>query len=315
MKISGSNTVPYPAAQVWDALLDPAVLVRTIPGCERLEATGENAYAMTVTAGVAAIKGTYSGSCSLSDLQPHDSLVMKLQGAGAPGTVDATVDVSFAEADGSTTISYAADAVVGGMVGGVGQRMLASVSRRMAGEFFGNVAATLSGGGPVARGSGSWPGRDRSRCRPGLHRARARRHLLAGRLPQGHRRRGGPGAARRARRPPRAAAVSDDLTVESSALAMAAAVARKDISARELMDLHLARIAERNPELNAIVSLDEERAREGARAADEHLAGQGTIGPLARAAVRGEGHARRSGVADDVRIARCTPTTCPTTTT
>ncbi len=149
MKITGSNTVPYPAAQVWDALLDPAVLVRTIPGCERLEATGENAYSMTVTAGVAAIKGTYAGSCSLSDLQPHESLVMRLQGAGAPGTVDATVDVSFAEAEGSTTISYSADAVVGGMVGGVGQRMLASVSRRMAGEFFGNVAATLSGGGAV----------------------------------------------------------------------------------------------------------------------------------------------------------------------
>ena len=148
MKITGSNTVPYPASQVWDALLDPTVLVRTIPGCERLEATGENAYAMTVTAGVAAIKGTYSGSCVLSDLAPHSSLVMRLQGAGAPGTVDATVDVSFAEADGSTTISYAADAVVGGMVGGVGQRMLASVSRRMAGEFFGNVAATLSGAAP-----------------------------------------------------------------------------------------------------------------------------------------------------------------------
>jgi amidase len=74
--------------------------------------------------------------------------------------------------------------------------------------------------------------------------------------------------------------VSDDLTPDSSALAMAAAVARKDISARELMDLHLARIAERNPELNAIVSLDEERAREGAKAADEHLASGRSIGPL-----------------------------------
>ena len=149
MKITGANTVPYPAAQVWDALLDPAVLVRTIPGCERLEATDEHAYAMTVTAGVAAIKGTYSGSCTLADLVPHSSLVMRLQGAGAPGTVDATVHVSFAEADGSTTISYVADAVVGGMVGGVGQRMLASVSRRMAGEFFGNVADTISGVAPA----------------------------------------------------------------------------------------------------------------------------------------------------------------------
>jgi carbon monoxide dehydrogenase subunit G len=49
MKISGENTIPHPAQEVWDALLDPAVLVRTIPGCERLETTGENTYAMTVT--------------------------------------------------------------------------------------------------------------------------------------------------------------------------------------------------------------------------------------------------------------------------
>ena len=40
MKISGRDTIPFPVEQVWDALLDPAVLVRTIPGCERLETTG-----------------------------------------------------------------------------------------------------------------------------------------------------------------------------------------------------------------------------------------------------------------------------------
>jgi carbon monoxide dehydrogenase subunit G len=155
MKFTGENTLHAPVEQVWDALLDPAVLVRTIPGCDRLEALsadqGENAYAMTVTAGVAAIKGTYSGSCVLSDLQPHESLVMKLDGAGAPGTIGATVDVRFAPgADGVTTISYDADAIVGGMVGGVGQRMLTSVSRRMAGEFFGNVDAVLTGAAPGA---------------------------------------------------------------------------------------------------------------------------------------------------------------------
>ena len=145
MKISGSNDVPFPVGQVWDALLDPRVLVATIPGCERLAATGENAYDMTVTAGVAAIKGTYQGQCALSDLKQHDSLVMRLSGAGAPGTIDATVNVSFTEsAPGTTRIDYEADAVVGGMVGGVGQRMLTSVSKRMAGEFFGNVARAIA---------------------------------------------------------------------------------------------------------------------------------------------------------------------------
>jgi carbon monoxide dehydrogenase subunit G len=155
MKITGQNTIPYPVEQVWDALLDPGVLVRTIPGCERLETTGENSYAMTVTAGVAAIRGTYDGTCSLSDLQKHESLVMRLQGAGAPGTIDATVNVAFAaDGDDATRVSYDADAIVGGMVGGVGQRMLGSVSRRMAGEFFGNVAGAI-GGAPVAAAPGA----------------------------------------------------------------------------------------------------------------------------------------------------------------
>ena len=151
MKISGSNTVPYPAAQVWDALLDPAVLVRTIPGCERLETTGDHAYDMTVTAGVAAIRGTYSGSCVMSDLDSHSSLVMRVQGAGAPGTVDATVNVRFAEVDDGTEVAWDADAVVGGMVGGVGQRMLSSVSKRMAGEMFDAVGRELAGPPEVAQ--------------------------------------------------------------------------------------------------------------------------------------------------------------------
>ncbi|WP_224275636.1 SRPBCC family protein [Nocardioides lacusdianchii] len=149
MKFTGENVLAAPVEQAWDALLDPAVLVRTIPGCEKLEATGENAYAMTVTAGVASIKGTYAGSCELRDLVEHESLVMKLDGAGAPGTIGATVNVRFTPEGSSTRISYDADAVVGGMIGGVGQRMLTSVSRRMAGEFFGNVDGVLAGG-PVA---------------------------------------------------------------------------------------------------------------------------------------------------------------------
>ncbi len=146
MKISGEAVLHAPVERVWDAVLDPTVLVRTIPGCERLESAGEHAYSMTVTAGVASIRGTYAGSCVLSDLQPHESLLMKLEGSGAPGTIGADVRVGFRDGgDGTTTLSYDAEAVVGGMVGGVGQRMLTSVSRRMAAEFFGNIDAVLTG--------------------------------------------------------------------------------------------------------------------------------------------------------------------------
>ena len=151
MKIPGEATLQAPVSAVWDALLDPAVLVRSIPGCERLETTGENSYAMTVTVGVAAIKGTYSGTCSLSDLEEHRSLRLTGQGSGAPGTIAADVAVRFADnGDGTTTLTYEADTVVGGMIGGVGQRMLTSVSRRMAGEFFGALEQVITGVAPVA---------------------------------------------------------------------------------------------------------------------------------------------------------------------
>ena len=151
MKFTGEALLQAPVETVWDSILDPAVLVQTIPGCERLVTTDENAYDMTVTTGVAAVRGTYAGSCRLSDLVPHESLVMQVEGAGAPGTLSATVNVGFADAGGGATrLTYDADAIVGGMVGGVGQRMLTSVSRRMAGEFFGNVNNVLTGVAPAA---------------------------------------------------------------------------------------------------------------------------------------------------------------------
>jgi carbon monoxide dehydrogenase subunit G len=157
VKIAGSVVVPHPVEAVWAAILDPKVLVRSIPGCSRLETIGEHAYAMTVTAGVAAIKGTYDGTAVLSDLDPGRSLVMRLTGAGAPGTVDATVQVSFAPVAGGTQVTYDADAVVGGMVGGVGQRMLTSVSRRMAAELFVRLAEAIDRG-PDAPAAGAASG-------------------------------------------------------------------------------------------------------------------------------------------------------------
>ena len=71
-----------------------------------------------------------------------------------------------------------------------------------------------------------------------------------------------------------------DLTVDSTAREMVAAIRSRAISARELLELHLTRIAERNPQLNAIVSLDEERARAGAAEADEATARGDETGAL-----------------------------------
>lgn len=150
MRISGTNTLTAPVDQVWGAMLDPAVLARCLPGCETLTTTGPDRYAMRVTAGVAAIKGTYDGEVAITDKDEPDSLRMKASGSGAPGTIDATVDVRLAPGNGGgTVLSYDADATVGGTIGGVGQRMLAGVTRKMAGEFFTALDSDIATGGAM----------------------------------------------------------------------------------------------------------------------------------------------------------------------
>jgi uncharacterized protein len=159
MKVSGSATLHAPVEQVYAALNDPAVLVRTIPGCERLERAGEDAYKLTVTAGVASVRGTYAGDVRIADQQPPTAFVLRASGAGAPGTVSADVQVRLAPGDdGTTELSYDADAVVGGMIGGVGQRMLAGVAKRTAGEFFAAVDEVLTGAAPGPAGAATAPG-------------------------------------------------------------------------------------------------------------------------------------------------------------
>ncbi len=146
MKVSGSAVLHAARGQVWAAVTDPAVLATVIPGCEALTPVAEHRFALTVTLGVASIKGSYSGQVALSDLREPEALTMRANGSGGPGTIDTTVRVGFeALPDGTTRVDYEADAIVGGMVGGVGQRVLAGVAQKTAGLFFAAIDDVLTG--------------------------------------------------------------------------------------------------------------------------------------------------------------------------
>lgn len=150
MKISGSAQMAASPDRVWAAVHDPAVLARCIPGCQSLRELAPGRYAMTVIAGVAAIKGSYDGEVAVTDVIEPTAFTMKAEGAGAPGTIATTVEVALAPGEaGGTAISYEADAVVGGPIGGVGQRMLAGVARKMAGQMFTALDGDIAGERPA----------------------------------------------------------------------------------------------------------------------------------------------------------------------
>jgi carbon monoxide dehydrogenase subunit G len=150
VNLDGSAVLSADPDKVWAVITDPAVLARTIPGCETLERVGDDAYTMNVSVGVGAIRGTYAGEVRLTDQQRPTSYVMHASGAGAPGNARATVTINLEPTgDGRTNLTYSADAVIGGPVAGVGQRMITGVAKRMAAQFFTAIDDELTGVAPA----------------------------------------------------------------------------------------------------------------------------------------------------------------------
>jgi carbon monoxide dehydrogenase subunit G len=129
MKLSGEATLRAGVDAVYAALIDPAILVRTIPGCRRLEQVGADSYKATVEAGVASIKGSFDGDVRLTDQRAPEAFTLH---ASAPAD------------GGGTLLRYDADATIGGVIGGVGQRMITGVARKTAAEFFAAVDRELA---------------------------------------------------------------------------------------------------------------------------------------------------------------------------
>jgi carbon monoxide dehydrogenase subunit G len=141
MKIEGTHNLQAPRERVYKCLIDPAVLQRCIPGCERLELAGDNVYSATIRAGVGSIKGVFNGTARLEDMRPPGHCRIVVEGKGAPGFLKGFGDLDL-EVDGdATVIKYLGEIQVGGTIASVGQRMIQATAKMMATQFFTSLEA------------------------------------------------------------------------------------------------------------------------------------------------------------------------------
>lgn len=143
MIIEGKASFPAARERVWALFNDHHALARCTPGCERLEQTGPDQYNAVLKVGVAAVKGTYNGKLELTDKNPPEGYVLRVEGSGAPGFVKGSAHFRFEEKDGSTDVHYVWDVQVGGLVAGVGQRILGGVGKMMIDQFFKDMKKVL----------------------------------------------------------------------------------------------------------------------------------------------------------------------------
>ncbi|MFD1558772.1 CoxG family protein [Paraburkholderia silviterrae] len=148
MELTETHTLPVPQQRAWEALNDTAILKVCIPGCESIDADGENAYAVALTAAVGPVKARFKGRMQLADIDAPRSYTIQFEGQGGAagfGKGDARVMLEPAGED-ATTLSYTASAQVGGKLAQIGSRLVDGAARKIAAEFFKRFTEQLGGG-------------------------------------------------------------------------------------------------------------------------------------------------------------------------
>jgi uncharacterized protein len=161
MKITGEHVFISPRERVWEALQDPQMLANALPGVKRLEVTGPDRYAITVSVGVGSVKGTYDGTFTLSDKKDNEACSVRASATGGPGSVDAVARMQMRDGnDGGAVLTYDADANVTGPLAGVGQRLIGGAARKTTKEFLSALDRHLVSPAAPATGDGTAPARE-----------------------------------------------------------------------------------------------------------------------------------------------------------
>jgi uncharacterized protein len=129
MKITGEYQFEAPLDLVYRGMLDPDILARALPGCEKLERTGDDEYVGVLEIKVGPVQGKFQGKVKLADVKEREGYTMHVDGQGGPGFVKAIAQVKFSENGTVTHLDYDSDVKVGGKMASVGQRLIEAAAR------------------------------------------------------------------------------------------------------------------------------------------------------------------------------------------
>ncbi len=143
MKIEGTYTFPAPQERVWEVFNTPKHLQEALPGCEKLEEREPGKFDVYLKIGIAAVKGSYKGKMEIADAEPPHRTRLIGEGKGLPGFVKGEARIELTPQGQDTLVSYQGDVQVGGLLAGIGQRMIGGVAKMMLEHFFKNVEKIL----------------------------------------------------------------------------------------------------------------------------------------------------------------------------
>lgn len=140
MDVQGDVKVKASKEEVWKALNNPDVLQKATPGCKSITEIEPDVYKADITIGIAAVRGSYEAEIKILDKAEPDNYRLVMTANSPAGFIEGDAKVYLESEGDSTVIKYAGTAQVGGLIAGVGQRILGGIGKMIVKDFFKKLA-------------------------------------------------------------------------------------------------------------------------------------------------------------------------------
>ena len=144
MKLSGSYQINLSKQKVWEALNDPEILKKAIPGCEEFTKNSDTEFTATATNKIGPFNASFTGDIELTDLDPPNSYKITGSGNSPVGFASGEATVKLEDNEKGTNLIYEVEANVGGKIAQVGSRLIDMTAKKMADIFFGKFSELIS---------------------------------------------------------------------------------------------------------------------------------------------------------------------------
>ena len=144
MKLSGSYQINLEKQKVWEALNNPDILRKSIPGCEDFKKDSETEFTATATNKIGPFNASFTGNIELKEINAPHSYVIEGSGNSPVGFATGQAKVKLEDFEDGTKLTYEVEANVGGKIAQVGSRLIDMTAKKMADIFFGNFSNLIS---------------------------------------------------------------------------------------------------------------------------------------------------------------------------
>jgi uncharacterized protein len=135
--MTGEERIEVPRARVWEALNDPEILRRCIPGCLSLEKEAADRLRAIVEVKVGPIGARFNSTVMLADIDPQRSYKLTIEGQGGTvGSAKSDIRVRLSDQANGTLLSYEVEATIGGRLAQLGGGLIDATAKQFATRFF-----------------------------------------------------------------------------------------------------------------------------------------------------------------------------------